>query len=211
MLNTSLSALRDISLHRIVPIALLSAILVVIACGGALATGPKPFLLDWETQPSEIESGESFTLSVRMYEVQEAGEHGGISVSFPSLVDGVGSNDTFSSTDADVEVISYTTGLSNVALHSPGETIYHKDDNRMFPAEHLLVESDDPSWSTSDDRTLTLRISPRRSSEFPMRIRGWICAEEYTRCKRNPVSGDDTDQQGHGVHVVTVVVRADAN
>ena len=187
------------------------ALLILAACGGALATGPKPFLLDWETSASEVEAGESFTLTVRMHEVQEAGEHGGISVSFPSLTDGGDSSDAFSSTVADVEAISYTTGLANVTFHGPGKTIYHKDDNRMFPAEHLLVESDDPEWSPSDSRTLTLRITPKRSGEFPMRVRGWICAEEYTRCNRNPVSGDGTDQQGHGVSVVTVVVSANSN
>ncbi len=186
-------------------------LLGLTACSGALATGPKPFLLDWETLPSEVAFGESFTFIVRMHEVQQAGEHGGISVSFPLLTDGGESNDTFSSPVADVESVNYTTGLSNVTLHSPGETIYHKDDNRMFPAEHLLVESDDPMWAPSDDRTLRLRITPKRSGEFPMRIRGWICAEEYTGCRRNPVSGDEVDQQGHGVNVVTVVVSPSPN
>ena len=206
-----MSVSAAIAIHLILALALSSTVLVVPACGGALATGPKPFLLDWETSPSEVEVGESFTLTIRIYEVQQPGEHGGISVSFPSLTDSGDSGDTFSSTVADVEAISYTSGLSNVAFHGPGKTIYHKDDNRMFPAENLLVESDDTSWSPSDDRTLTLRITPRRSGEFPMRLRGWICAEEYTRCKRNPVSGDVTDQQGHGVNVVTVVVSADPN
>ena len=127
------------------------------------------------------------------------------------LTDGGDSNGTFSSPVADVEVINYTTGLSKLTLYSPGETIYHKDDNRMFPAEHLLVESDDPTWSPSDDRTLRLRITPKRSGDFPLRIRGWMCAEEYTRCKRRPVTGDEPDQQGHGVNVVTVVVNASPN
>ena len=206
-----MSVSAAIATHLVLGLALSSTILAVTACGGALATGPKPFLLDWETSASEVEVGESFTLTIRIYEVQLPGEHGGVSVSFPSLTDGSHSSDTFSSTVADVEAVSYTTGLSNVAFHGPGKTIYHKDDNRMFPAEHLLVESDDPSWSPSDDRTLTLRITPKRSGEFPIRLRGWICAEEYTRCKRNPVSGDEIDQQGHGVDVVTVVVSATSN
>ena len=206
-----MSAFAAIAIRRFAPIALLSAVLVVSACGGALATGPKPFLLDWETLSSEVDVGESFTLIVRMYEVQQAGEHGGISVSFPLLTDGGYSSDSFSSTVADAEVVNYTTGLENVTFHSPGNTIYHKDDNRMFPAEHLLVESDDPSWSPSDDRTLRLRITPKRPGEFPIRVRGWLCAEGYTRCKRNPVTGDEIDQQGHGVNVVTVAVSATSN
>ncbi len=132
-------------------------------------------------------------------------------MSFPSLTDGGESDGKFSSTVADVKAVNYTTGLSNVGFHSPGKTIYHKDDNRMFPAEHLLVESDDPTWEPSDDRTLVLRITPRQIGDFPLRVRGWICAEEYTRCRRNPVSGDETDQQGHGVHVVTVSVNSNPN
>ena len=206
-----MSVSAAIATHLVLALTLSSTVLVVTACSGALATGPKPFLLEWETSASEVEVGESFTLTIRIYEVQQPGEHGGISVSFPSLTDGGDSGDTFSSTVADVEAISYTTGLSNVAFHNPGKTIYHKDDNRMFPAEHMLVESDDPSWSPSDDRTLTLRITPKRGGEFPMRLRGWICAEEYTRCKRNPVSGDEIDQQGHGVTVVTVAVSPTSN
>ena len=167
-----MSVFAAIAIRTIAALVLSSAILVVSACGGALATGPKPFLLDWETLSSEVAVGESFTLIVRMHEVQQAGEHGGISVSFPLLTDGDDSNGTFSSPVADVEAINYTTGLSNVTFHSPGETIYHKDDNRMFPAEHLLVESDDPTWVPSDDRTLRLRITPERSGDFPLRIRG---------------------------------------
>ena len=168
-------------------------------------------MLDFETSASDVEAGESFTLTIRMHEVQREGEHGGISVSFPLLIEGEDSLGSFSSPVADVEVIYYTTGLSNVNLFSPGETIYHKDDNKMFPAENLLVESDDPTWMPSDDRTLTLRITPRRDDGFPLWIRGWICAEEYTRCKRSPVSGAATDQQGHGADVVTIAVSGDAN
>ena len=185
--------------------------LVIVGCGGALATGPKPFKLDWETSVTEVQTGESFTLTVRMFDVQREGEQGGISVSFPLLTDGEASGGIYMSTVADVKAIYYTSGLSNVTLYSHGETIYHKEDNRMFPAMHLLVESDDPSWSPSDDRTLTLRITPKGEGEFVMMIRGWICAVEYTRCKRNPVGWTVIDQQGYGVDVVMIAVNGDAD
>ena len=195
----------------VVTLVLPLTFLVIVACGGALATGPKPFKLDWETSATEVQTGESFTLTVRMFDVHREGEHGGISVSFPLLTEGEDSGGMYMSTVADVKAIYYTSGLSNVTLYSRGETIYHKEDNRMFPAMHLLVESDDPSWSPSDDRTVTLRITPKGDGEFPMRIRGWICAEEYTRCKRNPVGWAVIDQQGYGADVVMIAVSGDAD
>ena len=154
------------------------------------------FRLDWETSATSVNAGESFTLTVRMYDVQEAGEHGGISVSFPTLTESGGSTNGHSSFRAEVEVLDYTSGLSNVTFHQPGATIYHRENNRQFPAAYLLVESDDPSWSRSDDRTLRLRITPWKGGEFPMQIRGWLCADGYTGCYRNPSSGPVIDQQG---------------
>ena len=55
--------------------------------------------------------------------------------------------------------------------------------------------------------TLTLRITRRLSGEFPLRVRGWLCEVEYTKCKRNLVSGDEPDQQGHGVDVVNAILN----
>ena len=165
-----------------------------------------PFKLGWETSATGVEAGESLTFSVRMYGVQQAGEHGGISVSFPSLTESGGSKEVHSSSIADVEVTDYTSGLSNVTFHQPGAVIYHRQNNRQFSAEYLLVESDDGSWSRSDDRTLRLRITPNREGEFPMLIRGWLCEDEYTDCAREPSSGAVEDQQGWVVEMVSVSV-----
>ena len=134
------------------------------------------------------------------------GEHGGISVSFPSLAESGGSGAGHSSSAADVEAVAYTTGLSQVAFHQPGATIYHRDDNRQFDAEYLLVESDDATWPSRADRTLELRITPKGAGEFPVQIRGWLCAEDYTDCSRQPEAGSAEDQQGWGVERVTVAV-----
>ena len=172
----------------------------------APAAGQKPFKLEWETSATGVERGESFRLSVRMYDLRQAGEHGGISVSFPSLTESDGSKEAHSSSVAYMEAIEYTSGLSNVTFFQPGATVYHRENNRQFPAEYLLVESDDESWSRSDDRTLVLRITPKREGEFPIRIRGWLCADEYTDCSRNPTSGTGTDQQGWVVEEVSVTV-----
>ena len=164
------------------------------------------FKLEWQTSATDIEAGESFTLNVRMYDVQDAGDHGGITVSFPSLTQAGGSKERHSSSVADVEAVDYTSGLSKVTFHQPGATIYHRENDRQFPSEYLLVESDDASWSRSDDRTLVLRITPKRDGEFPIQIRGWLCADEYADCSRNPTEEAETDQQGWAVEVVSVTV-----
>ena len=167
-----------------------------------------PFKLEWETSANGVEVDESFTLSVRMYGVKEAGEHGGISVSFPSLTQSGGSRERHSSSVADIEALDYMSGVSNVTLHQPGATIYHRENNRQFDAEYLLVESDDASWSSSDDRTLRLRITPKHEGKFSIQIRGWACADGYTDCARNPDGGNATDQQGWVVEVATISVSA---
>ena len=169
-------------------------------------SGRPPFVLAWNASDSTVEAGESFTLTVRMYDVQQAGEHGGISVSFPSLTVSGGSKDRHSSSVADVESLDYTSGLSNITFHQPSATIYHRENNRQFPAEYLLVESDDPTWSRSDDRTLVLQITPKLGGEFLIQIRGWICADEYTDCSRQPAGGSITDQQGWVVDQTSISV-----
>ena len=196
----------------------------LIIDGVPLATPPPPFSLyhgasQANASITSVKAGQSLDLTVRMHNVRGTGEHGGISVSFPDL--NTDTNDSvegnlYSATVADVERVSYTSGLSRVAFHKPGEdVIYHSNNNRQFTARDLLVESDDPSWSQGDDRTLTLRITPKQEGEFRMLIRGWICADttdegEYTNCSRRPSSSDtpDTDQQGYPAHELVINVTA---
>ena len=174
----------------------------------APASDQPPFELEWQTSASEVEAGRELILTVRMHGVRQPGEHGGISVSFPSLTEPGGSNEWHSSSLAEVEAVHYTSGTSSVTFHQPGASIYHRDGNRQFPAGYLLVESDDPTWSRSDDRVLILRITPKRGGEFPIQVRGWLCRNEYTSCARNPSEGSTTDQQGWFVQVETVRVTA---
>ena len=164
--------------------------------------------MKWEVSDTSVEAGDSFILTVQMYDALQMGGHGGISVSFPSLREPGGSRESHSSPAAEVEALDYTGGLSNVAFHQPGATIYKSDNVTRFPAEYLLVESDDPSWSRSDDRTLRLRITPKQSGDFPIQIRGWLCADGYTDCARNPSAGNATDQQGYVVELANVSVSA---
>ena len=171
---------------------------------------PTPFQLYWDTSATVVEVGQSFDVSIRMHDPAFAGEHGGISVSFPLITESGGSNDRHISSIAEVEVVSYTSGTSNVTFHQPGATIYHRAGNRQFPADYLLVESDDPSWSQSDDRTLRLRITPKQTGEFPILVRGWLCVDGYTDCWRNPASGRSIDMQGWPAEQLLVhVVRAE--
>ena len=174
------------------------------------ASGQQPFELDWDVSDSTVEVGESFTLRVWMSGLQLRGEHGGISVSFPSLTVSGGGDGRYSSSVAEVEVLDYTSGLSNVAFHQPGATIYRSDDVTRFPAEYLLVESDDAPWPRSAGRTLRLRITPKRAGEFRIQVRGWICEDGYTDCSRSPAGGNFADQQGHPIEVATVQVEGTA-
>ena len=87
---------------------------------GVTTLQQQTFKLSWETSSSSIAGGESFTLTARMHDLQGVGEHGGISVSFPSLTETGGSAGMYSSSVADVEVENYTSGLSNVTFHQPG-------------------------------------------------------------------------------------------
>ena len=135
----------------------------------------------------------------------DPGEHGGISVSFPQLSDDYAARDSYSSDLADVELVSYTTGTSNVTFFEFGDAIHRRVGSGPVAADYLLVESDDPSWSEGDDRTLVLRITPKQDEDLQILIRGWICADEYMHCSRQPVDVAKTDpQQGWLVEELTV-------
>ena len=93
-----------------------------------------------------------------------------------------------------------------MTFHQPGAAIHHRDDNRRFPADHLLVESDDPSWSRSDEGTLVLRVTPKRAGDFPIRARGWVCGDGYTDCTRGPSESAATRQQGWAADETSIIV-----
>ena len=175
-------------------------------CSGQ--TGDLPFRLASSTSETSVEEHESFTLAVRMYDLQGPGEHGGISVSFPQMISDGGDENSYSSLAYDVAVETSTTDVSNVTFHQPGEGRIHRaSDNRQFTARHLLIESDE-SWQQGDDRNLQLTIMPKEAGNLQILVRGWICAEGYTSCERQPESesGIAEDQQGWPVHQLTVEV-----
>ena len=175
--------------------------------GTPTPTGPPAhaFDLDWNVSASEIHEGESFTLLVRLHDVEGSVDQGGISVSFPALTE-PSSEDKYSSTVADVAAISYTSGLSNVKFHGYRDSIRHRNQNLEFPAEYLVVEADEATWSPDADRILVLQITPKTVGEFQMLIRGWLCAQGYEDCTRVPSSGSTQDQQAWPVQLATVNV-----
>ena len=127
------------------------------APGKPAVCADKPFKLKWGISSTEVQTSERLTLRVRIYDIWQLGEHGGISVSFPSLSEAGDLNDKHVPSIADVQATEHTSGLSQVTFHQPGAPIHHRKNDRQFPAGYLLVESDDPSWSSEDDRTLELR------------------------------------------------------
>ena len=160
--------------------------------------------------PASAEAGRSFDFRLKLRNDGGDGARGGISVSFPTLAGGSKSSNGYSSQVADVRVISYTSGRGNVSLYKTGDSLNHANGSRMS-ADYLLVESDDATWRASTERIITLRVTPKRAGELPIRIRGWICADGYSDCSSSPSSGSTSDQQGYKTYAAAVSVSAPAD
>ena len=174
-----------------------------------LSVSPRPLtfaLLSTTSVPSSAEVGRSFDVHVELRNYGGDGERGGVSVSFPTLSGGSKSSSDFTSSRADVRVVSYTGGMGNVSLYKSGDSITRSNGASMS-ARHLLIESDDPTWPSDASRALTLRVTPKTAGSLRVMIRGWICADGYSSCSRYPMSGQ-SDQQGYGATVKTVNVSA---
>ena len=167
-----------------------------------VAGDPPRLSLSSTPTSSSVRVGEWFSLTVQLELVSGSGDHGGISVSFPRLT----------AQDTDSEVSSYTSNVAEVELnsysHGPDAKVTFFDstkditysDNTTRRANHLLVESDYSSWSSSDisPRYMTLRIKPKSTGTFRIKVRGWLCADEYESCTRipDPSYTHTMDQQG---------------
>lgn len=166
--------------------------------------------MEWELSTATVEMGKSFTLDIRLYGIPQISHHGGVSISFPGLRNtGLGtqgaSSNNYKSLEADVSTVAYTTGLSRVKYYDAGDTI---NTAYLAPtsANHLVVETDDPTWTSTSDRTLRLKVTPKLPGQFAMRIRSWACYNTYSDCLRNPTYGQSIDQQGWATDLVTVNV-----
>ncbi len=156
--------------------------------------------------PNAATAGRGFDIEITLANDGGNGERGGVSVSFPTLTGGSKSSDGWTSSLADVRVVEYTSGTGNVSIHKTGDSLNRSNGSRMG-AEHLLIESDDPTWRSGATRELTLRVTPKTAGNLPVRVRGWICADGYSDCARAPAYGTD-DQQGYNAAVRSVLVVA---
>ena len=155
------------------------------------------------TAPSAATVGQSFDITARVRNVGGVGDDGGVSVSFPSLIGGSESSGGYTSSNADIQALS-ASGWDDVSMYKSGDSIWNSS-GRRFPAVHLLVEASDDAWSSSSDRTLRLRVTPKTAGDFEIKIRGWIC--DGSLCEWSPNTGA-RDQQGHAATVKTVTVSA---
>ena len=173
--------------------------------------------MDWKLSASIIEVGDSFTLDVRMYDMPQPADHGGISISFPTLdstniIENTStSSNTYNSYEAEVRTVEYTTGLSNVNYYQADTSIWTVYGSAIH-AQGLLVETDDPTWPVSADRSIRLLITPKMPGLFTINIRAWACLDGYGDCLRSPAHGTSVDQQGWGAETATVnVIDSDAS
>ena len=195
--------------------------------GSTKVAEPPQFWLSREPEGNahEILAGGSFTLRVRLSGepesnllaklgvVEPAEKRIGISVSFPSLTESSSSWDPdevdFKSPVADIK--SNTWPRDEVSFYTPGATIHDRENNIESIADYLLVELDRVATADEieDGVELVLFIYTRRVEGFPILIRGWVCAQNYTGCSQQPTYGSAKDQQGWFVEEVTLDVTAD--
>ena len=169
-----------------------------------------PFTYDTESNisPPSVRVGEPVSLSFRTSGLNGVADHGGVTVSFPDLMDvGTTSADyEYVSDKASVSTVSYTTGKSNVTYHRTGASVQTAG-GTPGTANYLLVESDDSSWPSGADRTLELELTPWEPGTFRVQYRYWLCLAGYDDCRRKPESGGP-DQQGWQVQVLEITVNA---
>ena len=174
--------------------------------------------LNYPTTPRKV--GESFLIQAWIRGVSGTGERGGISISFPQIEDGQrGVSTSYTSADGDRryqgDYASSAADISLVATGGMAVFTYRKGDaiqNPSLPemtARHLLIESEGIDWDASSERILQLQITPNRAGEFRFEVRGWICADGYQNCEREPRpdSGEWQDQQGMSAVFASVAIE----
>jgi len=171
---------------------------------------PNPVLADYGTSATEIEVGQSFDVYAVLNNTGGAGDHGGITISFPGLTE---ADDTwpYDTAQATVEVHGDTT-FTTVSYADAGDTV--DIGGTLGSAEHLLVEGDEDGWDYNETQTLKLTVTPKQCGTFKIRLRGWIGkGGEYgygPPTFRDPSgSGDgrELDQQQYWSYVLTVTVN----
>ena len=177
-------------------------------CVGGYPDCPFTYDTGSNISPPSVRVGEPVSLSFRTSGLNGVADHGGVTVSFPDLMDvGTTSADhEYVSDKASVSTVSYTTGKSNVTYHRTGASVQTAG-GTPGTANYLLVESDDSSWPSGADRTLELELTPWEPGTFRVQYRYWLCLAGYDDCRRKPESGGP-DQQGWQVLVLEITVNA---
>ena len=177
-------------------------------CVGGYPDCPFTYDTGSNISPPSVRVGEPVSLSFRTSGLNGVADHGGVTVSFPDLMDvGTTSADyEYVSDKASVSTVSYTTGKSNVTYHRTGASVQTVG-GTPGTANYLLVESDDSSWPSGADRTLELELTPWGPGTFRVQYRYWLCLAGYDDCRRKPESGGP-DQQGWQVLVLEITVNA---
>ena len=180
-------------------------------CVGGYPDCPFTYDTGSNISPLTVRAGEPVSLSFRTSGLNGVADHGGVTVSFPDLMDvGTTSADyEYVSDKASVSTVSYTTGKSNVTYHRTGASVQTVG-GTPGTANYLLVESDDSSWPSGADRTLELELTPWGPGTFRVQYRYWLCLAGYDECRRKPESDapDQPDQQGWQVDVLEITVNA---
>jgi len=174
---------------------------------------PAPEIVDMSVLGS-VKLDEPFVLQVTLRNNGGDGDHGGLSISFPDLVD-VDSDDSmppYESAVAEIDLHPETT-FSVVSWVDAGDDIYEDGNPTPIPAEHLLVEGDKDGWSYDETHTLKLMITPRQPGSLAIRVRGWIAADGTTygpptyRAPSSECLDCEQDQQGYWADVLCVEVE----
>ena len=178
-----------------------------LAPASAFAQSSSGYNWNWSLSDSRIELGDSVSLEVRVYNITGGFDHGGVSISFPSLTSRTGHSSEHRSTQGDVTRGRASGGVDDIAFYERGDGVFSSSGARES-AEHLLVESHNSSWSQSSDRTVRLWITPNQTGRFEIRVRTWFCEDGWNDCVRGPSNPDTNDQQGWGVKRLTIDVSA---
>ena len=146
----------------------------------AFAQSSSSYNWNWSLSDSEIELGDSASLEVRVYNITGSFDHGGVTVSFPSLTSRTGLSSEHRSSQGDVTKGRASGGVEDIAFYERSEDVFSASGVRE-PAEHLLVESHNSSWNSSSDRTIRLWITPNQTGRFEVRVRTWLCQRRMGR------------------------------
>ena len=159
---------------------------------------------------TNVNVNQPFIISSRMRHVAGQSGHGGHTCSFPELTEPNEADDdiSYESATARIETEYPASDASGIRFFDSTYSPIYKADGTTAQSDHVIVESDDSEWEVGEDRTMRLKVNVRRSGEYAIRCRSWLCGIGWSNCTRDPESGP-VDQRLWNVDefVVTVTNR----